>query len=80
MIGLSFLAVVVNKYQVFFISLGIVSNVLGALMMVRMVQKHRIKRVKNPVLKMLLRHDLGEALRLSFVVGAALLIVLFITS
>ncbi len=73
LIGFSFLAVIANRYQTFLISLGIVSNLLGTLVMLRMMQRHRITHIKNPVLKKLMKYDIDEVLKLSSVAGAALL-------
>ncbi len=76
--GLSFLAAFVNKYQVFFISAGIVSNILGSLFMLMAMQRQKIKFVKASALGKLMRYDMDNLFKLSALAGFAMLSFVFI--
>ncbi len=78
--GLSFLAAFVNKYQAFFISAGIVSNILGSVFMLRTMQRHKIKFGKASTLGKIMRYDMDNLLKLSAFVGFAALSFVFIGS
>ncbi len=80
LLGLSYLAVFADRYQMFFITLGILSNALGVMFMLRMMQRHKVKFGKNSLFRKLMKHDMDKAFKFFAVAGAALLLALFIVS
>ena len=77
LIGFAALAAFLDAYQKFFISLGIISNMLGTLFMLRCLQ-HGIS-TKNRMLKKIMNHDLKTAMEIASVLGAAFLAAVFLS-
>lgn len=72
-LGLSFAAAFVDRYQLFFLSLGIISNILGLLFMLRMIQRHKIRLPKHNTLRKLLSYDINGTFHLTLFVSIFLL-------
>ena len=73
-IGLSGAAIFLSQYQLFFILAGVLSNIVGALMLLAIIQKHRLAE-NTVVLKNFMAFDLKKAKNLAagisvFVLGA----------
>ncbi len=77
-IGLSFASAFVDRYQPFFLSLGIISNILGLLFMLRMMQRRRMRFDKKSIFKIIMKYDLDRIYKISLTAGIVLLIALFV--
>lgn len=80
LMGLPFLAAFAVRYQVFFISLGAVSNVLGMLFLLKMMHSHKLRFGRKSVLGKLMRYDMDRTFKISLAAGAVLLLSIFIVS
>ena len=73
-IGFSAFAIFLNRYQTVFLLVGVFSNIIGMLLMVRMLQKFNIKP-KNTLLKNLLRLNLSFTINATALVGVIVILI-----
>lgn len=73
-LGLSAAAAFLAEYQVLFILIGVLSNFVGVVFMLRVIQEHALINPEGRF-AFLFRHDLKKAFRIS--VAAAIIIFLF---
>ncbi len=79
-VGLSFAAAFVDRYQLFFLLLGIMSNILGLLFMLGIMQRLNMRFARKSIFKKIMRYDMGKAFKFSASAGAALLLSVFLVS
>ena len=77
-LGLSFAAVFLVKYQLLFIMFGVVSNLFGIIMMLGIIQKHKLFEVSG-IFSKIFKIDMGILQKGSVVFGIIILIVTFLT-
>jgi len=73
LIGLSAAAVFLAEHMKFFLLLGIMSNVVGIIIMLGKIQKHRLYNSAQRVLKTLLRYDMVLTTKIAIGIGAFVL-------
>lgn len=67
LIGLSAVAVFLDKYQLLFLIIGILSNFIGILWMLRIIRKHNLY-LDNGFMRLLMKRVLCYALSFSFLI------------
>jgi len=72
-LGLTGLAIFLNRYQLFFILLGVFSSLLGILYMLNIIKKHHFKQIKNEFMKKILSYDLNSLFRASLLISLIIL-------
>lgn len=72
-IGFSAFAMFLNKYQTVFLLVGVFSNIIGMLIMMRMLQKFKAKP-RNYLLKNLMKLNLKFAINVSALVGVIVIL------
>lgn len=77
-IGFSVAALFLSKYQYVFIFIGIISNLIGILLMLRMIKKRKFFNENNGILNFILKYNLNFALKIVIVFSAIILPVLII--
>ncbi len=73
-LGFSAFALFLNKYQTVFILVGVFSNIIGMLIMVRMLQKFKAKP-RNYLLENLLKLNLKFAINVVALVGVIVILI-----
>ncbi len=79
-LGVSAAVVFFDKFQSFFMLLGIFSSILGTLFMLRIIQKDSLFSEKQLFVSKIMKKDLDTILKLSFVFSAAILLLAFLLS
>lgn len=74
LIGLSAAALFLNKYQVLFFVIGILSNLTGINLMLNIIQKHSLYDKDNKVLSKLLKFNMKKSLY--YIIGLSIVIIL----
>ncbi len=77
-LGLSFAAAFVDRYQSFFLLLGIISNIVGFLSMLRLMHRRKIRFDKKSIFKRIMKYDLDGIYKASLAAGAVLLLFIFV--
>jgi len=72
LIGLTFLSAFLIKYQISFILLGVLSNILGIIMMLGVIQKNSLHESWKGVFGWMMTPDMGKIFKVS--VGLSILI------
>jgi hypothetical protein len=73
-LGASAAALFLIRYQEVFLALGIISNLIGINIMLKMIQKHGLFEGRSKVIGTLMRINMGKALWATSFVGAALVL------
>jgi hypothetical protein len=74
-LGLSAAAIFVTRFQGTFLLIGVISNILGIIYMLSVIQKNNLVPDKNGMLRFLLRFNMRKAFAISGIIGALTLIV-----
>ena len=77
LLGLSAAALLLVKYQLFFIVIGILSNVLGINIMLRTIQQHELYH-KTGLLSGIMKFDLKKIFYYNVVMSMVILIIVFL--
>ncbi|MBI2498795.1 hypothetical protein HYV88_00975 [Candidatus Woesearchaeota archaeon] len=72
-LGLTGLAIFLNKYQLFFVLLGVFSSALGIIYMLNIIKKHHFKQIKNNFMKKILSFNLDFLFKTSLLVSLIIL-------
>lgn len=67
-LGLSAIAIFLDKYQISFMLLGIFSNLVGILMMFRIIKNSGIK-IKNKIIKTIISYNLNFLINVAILIG-----------
>jgi len=73
-LGLSAFAIFLDKYQLTFILIALLSNFLGVVYMLSVMKKHKLFSTENGFLVRIFSLDFDKALKLSFTLGLALVV------
>ena len=73
-LGLSAFAIFLDKYQLTFILIALFSNFLGVIYMLSVMKKHSLFSTENGFLVKIFSLDFDKALKLSFTLGLALVV------
>ena len=73
-LGLSAFAIFLDKYQLTFILIALFSNFLGVVYMLSVMKKHSLFSTENEFLVKIFSIDFDKALKLSFTLGLALVV------
>jgi hypothetical protein len=76
LVGLSAAVVFLNQFQSLFFLLGIVSNTVGVILMLKIIQQHGLYSEDGRILPFLMRINMKKALYISIIFGA---VIIFIT-
>ncbi|MFH2014054.1 MAG: hypothetical protein ABIJ17_03745 [Patescibacteria group bacterium] len=76
-LGLSAMFLFLAEYQVFFILLGIVSNIIGIIFMLEIIKKHSLHK-DSVILSKIIKFDIKEIKNWAIVCGALMLLVSFL--
>jgi len=79
LIGLSAAAVFLNRFQTLFILLGVLSNIVGITMMLRLIQRHKLYGVKG-ILPALMSVDMNKAFYTSIGLSLAVFTITLVRS
>ena len=75
LLGLSAAAIFITRFQSVFLLVGIVSNVLGIIYMLKVIQKNALAPEGRGILSLVLRLDMQKAFAFAGVLGAASLVI-----
>ncbi len=78
-IGLSAAAVFLEKYQLLFIVIGVLSNLVGITMMLGIIQKHELFDLEKGFFKKILRYDMGTIRNSTIALSVIIATGMFIT-
>ena len=73
-LGLSAAAIFLDKYQLTFILIGLFSNFIGVVYMLSVMKKHKLFNSENEFLLRIFSINFDRALKLSFTLGLALVV------
>lgn len=73
-LGLAALAVFLAQYQLFFIILGVLANIVGIIIMLEIIQKHQLS---EGFLKRILVHNMTKAKKIAIIYSLILLLLVF---
>jgi hypothetical protein len=73
-LGLSAFAIFLDKYQLTFILIALFSNFIGVVYMLSVMKKHSLFSTENEFLVKIFSLDFDKALKLSFTLGLALVV------
>ncbi len=76
--GLSAAAVFFTKYQVAFLLLGVLANITGLTIMLRIIQKHYLFRGGSSLFGAILKLDMQKAFKVAVAASVAILLVTFL--
>ena len=74
-LGLSAAAIFITRFQSVFLLVGVISNVLGILYMLKVIQKNALAPEGPGILSLALRLDMQKAFAFAGVLGAASLVI-----
>ena len=77
-LGVSAASLFLIKYQIFFLAIGVASNLIGITVMLRLIQKHELYEVGHGVLGRLLKFDMNRAFIINTLLGITLAAITFI--
>lgn len=77
-LGASAAAVFFVQYQTPFLAIGVISNLIGINMMLRIIQKNELYQPDRGVLRHFLRYDMDKVMVLNVLAGIGLFIVVFL--
>lgn len=72
-LGLTGLAIFLNKYQLAFILSGIFSSLLGIIYMLNIIKKHHFDQIKNEFMKKILSYNLNFLFKVSLLISLIIL-------
>ncbi|NOY64702.1 MAG: hypothetical protein GXO97_04805 [Nitrospirae bacterium] len=75
LVGLSAAVVFLNQFQSLFFLLGIVSNTVGIILMLKIIQQHGLYSKDGLILPVLMRINMTRALYISIMGGAVILLI-----
>lgn len=76
-LGASALAVFLTRYQIFFIVIGVLSNLNGTLYMLSIIQRHNLAG-SSQLLNSILKYDMRRVLKVSLVLSAVVAVAVYI--
>ncbi|HHN65590.1 MAG TPA: hypothetical protein ENK09_09535 [Nitrospirae bacterium] len=75
LVGLSAAVVFLNKFQSIFFLIGIVSNTVGVILMLKIIQQHGLYSQQGRILPLLMKIQMKKALYVSILAGTLIIIV-----
>ena len=75
LVGLSAAVVFLNRFQNIFFLLGIISNTIGIILMLKIIQEHRLYSPGQGILQTLMRIDMRRALYFGIITGVVILLI-----
>ena len=77
-IGFSAAALFLSKYQIVFIFIGIISNLIGVILMLRIIKRKNLFDRTSKIMKILIRYNLDLLLKVTIIASALVLPILII--
>lgn len=75
LVGLSAAVVFLNQFQSLFFLIGIVSNTVGVILMLKIIQQHNLYSEDGWILPFLMRVNMKKALYISIISGAVIILI-----
>jgi hypothetical protein len=76
-LGLSAAVVFLNQYQTLFIVVGVLSNLIGITLMLKIIQKHSLYHPEQRIFVSLMRHNMNKSLYMVGILSAAIVLATF---